>query len=138
MTFDETKRLLSDYVHKEKLTLRLMAEIADIKGSYGALPSVLGNIGRIRGSGDNTAIDRLIEWAASKEKALNKAIDEFFSLQDRLTVAINQLAEVEQNVLIGFYMQNQTNYRLAMELNYSERSIKYIKNRAIHNLSKLL
>lgn len=144
MTYEEVKGLLEDVRNKKRLCLRLQKEINTLLGTFVALGRPAGYTSApqsIRQPSNRHLIgslERLDGRLEGKRKQFESSLTDMMDTEDELTVAIGALSSVEQDVIIGYYLQDLTHYQLARECNYSERSTKYIKKQAITKLSKLL
>ena len=137
MTYDEVKKLLEDIKDKKRLALRIKQEINTLRENYDILLSPLGNVA-VTHSIQSSSVERLVERVEDKRDEFETTLQEIYDLEDILAQAIKTLTPVQQNIITGYYMQDKTHDKLAEECNYCERSIKYIKRRAIEKLARKL
>lgn len=135
MTFQETRNLLNDIKKAKQLCLRLRREIDEVRSDYGALTSSLCQ-NEVRGHCSTPTALRLIERLEAKQEMFEKALTKMMSLEDRLSKEIFTLSPVEQDIIIGYYMHDRTNYQIAYEINYCEKQVIRIKNKAIAKIAR--
>lgn len=138
MTYDEVKDLLDDVRVRKRLCLRLEKEINAMRDIYDTLTCPLGNMSPSRSTEISNPTERLALRVADKRAEFEKELSDMMDLEDELAVAINLLPPTERDIIIGYYMQDETHRKLARECNYSERHIKRIKKTATNKIwSKL-
>lgn len=135
MTFQEAKEFLEDYIAQKRIAKRLMSEIAYLPTLNTSLTSTITQIRVQNGTPPSLMLEVRLK---RKQEQLGRQIDKFLAMEDRLFTPINSLIPIQQDVIIGYYMQGKPHYKLAMECHYSTRQIINIKNAAIENIAKTL
>ena len=63
------------------------------------------------------------------------ALEAYFALEDRLAAAVALLDPIEQDIIIGCYMDGKTNWQVADDVGYDVRHLIRTKNKAIRDIS---
>lgn len=138
MTYEEAKSLLADMRAAKRWANTLKARIADLESDYACIRSSLSGDGLPHGNMKESRVEQMaIRVAAEREKHI-AALEVYFALEDKLAVAIEMLDPIEQEIILGYYLDGKSNWRLARDLNYDERTIRRKKNKAIQILMDLV
>lgn len=137
MTFEEARELLRQIRGLKTKARDIVKDINECRDNIEALTlrSALSGAERVSGGEMTSVEERIIAWIEQRQAQLEETLGKVMSLEDRLAEAIRGLTETEQDVIINYYLRDKSHARLAREMNYSERSIKYIKARAIGKIS---
>lgn len=138
MTFEEARDKLKR-IHTLKTKARdVAADINECKNNIEALTlhSALSGALKIDGGQTDSVVERIVLKIEERQKRLETLLDDVMREEDELAAAIQSLSGLEQDVIIGYYLRDKTHAKLARELHYSERAIKYIKARAITKLAE--
>ena len=138
MTYREAKELLEQIRDKKRLCLRIKQEINTIRENYDILASPLGNLTACSHSFSTSSVERLVMRVEEKREKFENVLAETMDLEDKLSETINTLAPTEQDIIIGYYMQDKTHYELANQCNYCDKQIWRIKNKAIEKIARKL
>ena len=137
MEFEQAKNLLKKLARKRKLVDVIGQRIAMFKSDYSAIRSSLA--GEIIGGGKmNSKVELLAEKVLKEESKYIKALEDYFAIEDSIANALDTLTEEEREIIVEYYMQGYPERKIARIMNYSERSIRYIKAKAITKISKKL
>ena len=63
------------------------------------------------------------------------ALQAYFDIEDRLAAAVALLDPIEQDIIIGCYMDGKQNWKVADEVGYDVRHLIRKKNKAIRDIS---
>ena len=113
----------------------IKARIADIESDAESINSALSNSGVSGGAMRSRVEELAIKIESEREKHI-AALETYFALEDKLSEALDTLDPIERDVIIGCYLDGKTNWKVAQELGYEERTIRRKKNRAIEKISK--
>jgi DNA-directed RNA polymerase specialized sigma24 family protein len=141
MTFDETKDILYDIRNSKQRALSIQNRIDRLlcmSNSITRLTASYGDTVRVEGGKKYMSINDILLRVDKETEKLFRALSIAFELEDKLSAAIALLNPVEQDIIIGFYMDGDTHYKLAEKLNYSDKHIRRLKNRAIKEMSEVL
>lgn len=146
MTYDEVKKLLEDMRAQERLCLRIEEEIKNILGIYITLGCPSGYPKEtmpipVDGGGRQPylmSLERLNERLGKRREVFVAELTKKFDLEDKLAEAIQTLTPVQQEIIVGYYMHNNTHYKLANACGYCDRQIKRIKREAINKIARIL
>ena len=136
MTYQEAKELLEQIKAKKRLCLRIKQEINTIRENYDILASPLGNLTGCSHSCETSSVERLVMRVEEKREKFEKILEEIMDLEDKLSNVINTLTPTEQDIIIGYYMQDKTHYQLADQCNYCDKQIWRIKKTAINKIAR--
>ena len=137
MTFDEVKSLLIDMRAAKRRANAIKRRIADLESDRESIQSALHG-GMPHGNGFYSRVESLaVRIEAEREKHM-AALETYFQLEDKLAAAVALLDPIEQDIIIGCYMDGKPMWKIAQEVGYCERNAKYIKRKAINKRSKAL
>lgn len=135
MTYLEVRSLLADMRAAKRRANAIKARIADIESDAESINSALNN-SSVSGGAMRSRVEELaIKIESEREKHI-AALETYFALEDKLSAALDFLDPIERDVIIGCYLDGKTNWKVAQELGYEERTIRRKKNRAIEKISK--
>lgn len=138
MTFDETKNLLLDLRAAKRRANAIKARIADLESDYESIQSALGGDGLPHGTSVSSRVEKLaIRVAAERERHM-AALEAYFAIEDRLAFALETLSPLEQDIIVGCYMDGKCNWKVGRDVGLEERSIRRYKSKAIHKISEML
>ena len=135
MTYLEVRNLLADMRAAKRRANAINARIADIESDAESINSALSNSGVSGGAMRSRVEELAIKIESEREKHI-AALETYFALEDKLSEALDTLDPIERDVIIGCYLDGKTNWKVAQELGYEERTIRRKKNRAIEKISK--
>lgn len=135
MTYLEVRNLLADMRAAKRRANAIKARIADIESDAESINSALSNSGVSGGAMRSRVEELAIKIESEREKHI-AALETYFALEDKLSEALDTLDPIERDVIIGCYLDGKTNWKVAQELGYEERTIRRKKNRAIEKISK--
>ena len=140
MTFEKTKDLLEDLKSARLNAIKLKRRLDELKGDYEGLclHSQLGNMQEIHTASNESIVVRVVIKIDDAINKWTKALEKVLDLEDSLNEAIQTLTPTEQDIIIGFYMEDKTHEQLSRECNYCEKQTRRIKNTAIFKLSKII
>lgn len=134
MTFDEAKQILQNMRSAKRRANAIKARIADLESDADSIRSSLAGDGTHGGEIQSRVEQLAIKIETERERHI-EALEAYFALEDRLADAIEMLEPLEQDLIIGRYMDGKTNWEIASEIGYSERSVKYKIKRAIQKIA---
>ena len=137
MTYDEAKSLLSDMQAAKCRANAIKARIADLESDAESIQSALNNSGVSGGIMRSRVEELAVKIEAEREKHI-AALEAFFELEDKLAAAIDTLDPIEKEIILAYYLDGKTNWKIGDELNYSEVYIRKIKERAAKKVAKKL
>lgn len=138
MTFEEAKDKLKR-IHTLKTKARdVAADINECQLNIDALTLHSGLSGalQIDGGRSDSVVERIVVKIEQRQEQLVKLLDNIMREEDALASSIQVLSELEQDVIVGYYLRDKTHAKLARELHYSIRGIEDIKKRAIKRMVK--
>jgi len=138
MTYQEAKELLEQIKSKRRLCIRIKDEINTLRESYDIIKSPLSNLTGGTHPCGISSVERLVMRVEEKRERFERTLQETMDLEDKLSEIINTLTPTEQNIIIGYYMQDKTHYELANQCNYCDKQIWRIKNKAIEKIARKL
>lgn len=140
MTFEEAKEMLKQIRNLKNKARDIMADINECRENIDALTlhSALSGTERVQGGEADSVVERIVERLENKTHSLETLLDKIFDREDELNAALETLTETERDVIIGYYMRDKSHKKLAREMSYSERSVYYIKERAIGKMAQKL
>lgn len=139
MTYDETKDMLDDIKFAKRRALNIRRDIRELELNIDALilrPAAGGE--RVQSQTSDSTIERVVLRLERLRERFAEALDDIMDKEDRLFAAVEELNPVEKDIIIGYYLRDKTHDRLGKECGYTDRNIKYIKQRAILKISYLL
>lgn len=135
MTFTETRELLKDLKAARKYACRLKRDLKELESDYGALHASgereIAAVGVV-----SSPVERIVVRIEKAREGFAKALERVFDLEDQIAEAMEGLTYEERNILTDYYMRDRTHYQLAREYGYCERSVRYLKNRAIEKIAR--
>ena len=139
MTINEVKDLFYRYKNSEKSVRMLRNRLRELREDMTTLASPMGNVGMpsVKGSND-PKIERMLDKALEVEKRYLCALDEFMLAEDRLADAFNtaDLTAEDKGVLIESYMNGKPAWKVAMDIGWSERTVKRRRINAVKKLTE--
>ena len=66
------------------------------------------------------------------------ALEAYFVLEDKLAIAIDTLEPIEKEVILAFYLDGKSLWKIAELTNYSKETVCRKKSYAIHKIADLL
>lgn len=140
MTFEEAKEMLKQIRGLKNKARDIMADINECRQNIDALTlhSALSGTMRVQGGEADSVVEQIVERLEERTHKFETLLERIFKQEDELTAALETLTETERDVIIGYYMRDKSHKRLAREMNYSVRSVNYIKERAIGKISQKL
>lgn len=137
MTFDETKALLLDMRAAKRRANSIKKRIVDLESDRDSIQSAL-NGGMPHGNEFYSRVESLaIRIETEREKHI-QALEAYFALEDKLAEVVQMLDPIEQDVIIGCYMDGKCNWQVGVDMNYSEVYIRKLKRKAIEKIAKKL
>ena len=137
MTFEEAKALLADMRAAKRRSNVIKARIADLESDYASIQSSLGGDGTHGGVMQSRVEQLALRVAAEREKHM-AALEELFTLEDRLSDAIDTLDFDEREVILSCYFDGNPNWKVGEAIGCSPETVKRRKRRAIHKISQIL
>ena len=135
MTFDETKALLLDMRAAKRRANSIKKRIVDLESDRDSIQSAL-NGGMPHGNEFYSRVESLaIRIETEREKHI-QALEAYFALEDKLAEVVKMLDPIEQDVIIGCYMDGKCNWQVGVDIGYDERTVRRYKNSAIQKMSK--
>ena len=137
MTREELKEVFYKYKFAEKNKNILRNRLVELRMDMTAISSALGNIGMPSGGGENSPkIERIADKLMEVEKRYLTAIETFMTAEDRLheAFAVADLTAEERDVLIESYMNGKPAWKVAMDIGWSERTVKRRRINAVKKL----
>ena len=137
MTFEEAKRLLIDLRAARRRANAIKNRIADLEGDRDSIQSALAG-GMPHGNAFYSRVESLAVRIETERERHMAALQAYFDKEDKLAAAVGLLDPVEQDIIIGCYMDGKPNWKVAEDLNYSEVYVRKRKRKSIDKISKLL
>ena len=137
MTFEEAKEKLK-HIHGLKVKAKeIAADINECQLNIDALTLHSGLSGalQIDGGRSDSVVERIVVKIEQRQEQLVKLLDNIMREEDALASSIQVLSELEQDVIVGYYLRDKSHGRLARELHYSEGHIKYLKHKALEKIA---
>ena len=140
MNFEEAKEKLKQIRNLKNKARDVMADINECRQNIDALTlhSALSGATRVQGGASDSVVERIVEKIEERTHKLEVLLERIFAEEDELNAALETLTETERDVIIGYYLRDKSHKRLAREMSYSERSVNYIKERAIGKIARKL
>lgn len=139
MTYKEAKRLLEQIKHKRQLAERIKCEISTLRENYDILACSLGcaGVGKKK-MHTGSPVEQVILRVENKCAELGRVLQQIMDLEDKIANAMRTLTPIEQEIIIGYYMQGKTHYQLAKETHYSRESTFRYKRQAIQKIARYM
>lgn len=140
MTFEEAKEKLKQIRNLKNKARDVMADINECRQNIDALTlhSALSGVLRVQGGESDSVVERIVAKIEERQQKLEVLLERIFAEEDELNAALETLTETERDVIIGYYLRDKSHKRLAREMSYSERSVRYIKERALNKIATKL
>ena len=139
MTINEVKDLFYKYKNSERSLRVLRNRLRELREDMTTLASSMGNVGMpsVKGSND-PKLERMLDEVLEVEKRYLNAIDEFMLAEERLADAFNtaDLTSEEKDVLVESYMNGKPAWKVAMDIGWSERTVKRRRINAVKKLTE--
>ena len=133
MTDEQVKAHLEQIKHFKKSIPALQSEIKETIKLSNALNALIATVDNV-----SPACTELRKKLERKQERLSHDLDVangIYGIEEVLSRAINSLVEIQRDIVIGYYFQCKAEAKLSMVYNYSLRNIKYIKAKAIGNIT---
>ena len=137
MTYEEARSLLSEMGAAKRRANAIKARIADLESDAESISSALNNSGVSGGEMVSRVEALVIKIETEREKHM-AALEAFFELEDRLSVAINTLSEIEKEVILAFYLDGKPKWQIADDIGYCMETVKNYKKRAERKIADML
>lgn len=137
MTFEEAKRLLIDLRAARRRANAIKNRIADLEGDRDSIQSALAG-GMPHGNAFYSRVESLAVRIETEREKHMAALQAYFDIEDKLAAAVGLLDPVEQDIIIGCYMDCRYNWQIAQDMEIDERTVRRRKNKAIEKISKNL
>lgn len=138
MTFDEAKALLLDMRAAKRRANAIKRRVVELESDYDSIQSALSGEGMPHGSAIVSRTEQLALRVASEREKHLQALEAYFAIEDKLAAAIESLNPTEQEIIICCYQEGKLHWQICEELNYSDKSIRRIKNKAIQKVANFL
>jgi len=137
VTFEEAKDLLLDMRAAKRRANAIKKRIADLETDRDSIQSALTG-GMPHGNEFYSRVESLaIRIETEREKHI-QALEAYFALEDKLAEAVQMLDPIEQDVIIGCYMDGKCNWQVAQELYLGLRTVERKKVLAVKKISQIL
>lgn len=137
MTINEVKDLFYKYKNAER-TLRLLRNrLRELREDMSTLASSMGKADMPSVKGENCPkIERMLDKVLQVEQRYLFALDSYMLAEDNLADAFNtaDLTAEERDVLIESYMNGKPAWKVAMDIGWSERTVKRRRINAVKKL----
>lgn len=137
MTFEETRDLLIDLRAAKRRANAIKRRIADLESDRASIQSALAG-GMPHGNEFYSRVESLAVRIETERERHMAALQAYFDIEDKLAAAVESLEPTEREIILGCYLDGKPIWKVADEVGYSERNVKYIKNRAINKISKII
>lgn len=143
MTFEEAKDLLMDMRAAKRRAGAIKARLNELESDYSALIPLTAKYGAQSGNSHSSGnslstVAIAVERLETERIKFSTALEKVFRMEDELTAAINTLPPIEQDIIIGYYLDGKEHWKLANECGYSIETIKRKKNGGIRKISERL
>lgn len=134
MTFEETRDLLIDLRAAKRRANAIKRRIADLESDRASIQSALA--GRMpHGNEFYSRVESLALRIETERERHMAALQAYFDIEDKLAAAVALLDPIEQDIIIGCYMDGKQNWKVADEVGYDVRHLIRKKNKAIRDIS---
>lgn len=134
MTFEETRDLLIDLRAAKRRANAIKRRIADLEGDRASIQSALAG-GMPHGNEFYSRVESLALRIETERERHMEALQAYFDIEDKLAAAVALLDPIEQDIIIGCYMDGKQNWKVADEVGYDVRHLIRKKNKAIRDIS---
>lgn len=134
MTFEETRDLLIDLRAAKRRANAIKRRIADLESDRASIQSALAG-GMPHGNEFYSRIESLALRIETERERHMAALQAYFDIEDKLAAAVALLDPIEQDIIIGCYMDGKQNWKVADEVGYDVRHLIRKKNKAIRDIS---
>ena len=134
MTFEETRDLLIDLRAAKRRANAIKRRIADLESDRASIQSALAG-GMPHGNEFYSRVESLALRIETERERHMEALQAYFDIEDKLAAAVALLDPIEQDIIIGCYMDGKQNWKVADEVGYDVRHLIGKKNKAIRDIS---
>lgn len=134
MTFEETRDLLIDLRAAKRRANAIKRRIADLESDRASIQSALAG-GMPHGNEFYSRVESLAIKIETERERHMAALQAYFDIEDKLAAAVALLDPIEQDIIIGCYMDGKQNWKVADEVGYDVRHLIRKKNKAIRDIS---
>ena len=134
MTFEETRDLLIDLRAAKRRANAIKRRIADLESDRASIQSALAG-GMPHGNEFYSRVESLALRIETERERHMEALQAYFDIEDKLAAAVALLDPIEQDIIIGCYMDGKQNWKVADEVGYDVRHLIRKKNKAIRDIS---
>ena len=134
MTFEETRDLLIDLRAAKRRANAIKRRIADLESDRASIQSALAG-GMPHGNEFYSRVESLALRIETERERHMAALQAYFDIEDKLAAAVALLDTIEQDIIIGCYMDGKQNWKVADEVGYDVRHLIRKKNKAIRDIS---
>lgn len=134
MTFEETRDLLIDLRAAKRRANAIKRRIADLESDRASIQSALAG-GMPHGNEFYSRVESLALRIETERERHMAALQAYFDIEDKLAAAVALLDPIEQDIIIGCYMDGKQNWKVADEVGYDVRHLIRKKNKAIRDIS---
>lgn len=134
MTFEETRDLLIDLRAAKRRANAIKRRIADLESDRASIQSALAG-GMPHGNEFYSRVESLAMRIETERERHMAALQAYFDIEDKLAAAVALLDPIEQDIIIGCYMDGKQNWKVADEVGYDVRHLIRKKNKAIRDIS---
>lgn len=138
MTFEEAKKLLTDMRAAKRRANAIKARIADLESDATSIQSALSGNGMPSGGTMRSRVEELAIRVEEEREKHMKALEAYFSIEDKLAAALDSLDPLEKDIIVGCYMDGKPNWKVGRDLYLSLRTVERKKSLSIKKLSKIL
>lgn len=137
MTFEETRDLLIDLRAAKRRANAIKRRIADLESDRASIQSALAG-GMPHGNEFYSRVESLAVRIETERERHMAALQAYFDIEDKLAAAVALLEPIEQDIIIGCYMDGKQNWKVAQDLYLGLRTVERKKAIVIRKISKLL
>lgn len=134
MTFEDTRDLLIDLRAAKRRANAIKRRIADLESDRASIQSALAG-GMPHGNEFYSRVESLAVRIETERERHMAALQAYFDIEDKLAAAVALLDPIEQDIIIGCYMDGKQNWKVADEVGYDVRHLIRKKNKAIRDIS---
>ena len=134
MTFEDTRALLIDLRAAKRRANAIKRRISDLESDRESIQSALTG-GMPHGNAFYSRVESLAVRIETERERHMAALQAYFDIEDKLAAAVALLDPIEQDIIIGCYMDGKQNWKVADEVGYDVRHLIRKKNKAIRDIS---